>query len=45
MPDCVANAWKEIWQSKLSRAYEKDFEIYDEKSQDWNNAEVSIFIS
>ncbi len=45
MPDCVANAWREIWNSDLPRAYRKDFEIYDEKSHDWNNAEVTIFLS
>ena len=45
MPDCVANKWKEIWSSDISRAYQADFEIYDERSKDWNNAEVDIFIS
>jgi predicted transcriptional regulator YdeE len=45
MPDCVANSWKEIWSSQLNRAYQYDFEIYDERSKDWTNAEVEIFIS
>ena len=45
MPDCVANAWKEIWSSDIPRAYQSDFEVYDERSKDWNNAEVDIFIS
>jgi predicted transcriptional regulator YdeE len=45
MPDCVANAWKEIWSSGMPRAYQVDFEVYDEKSGDRNNAEVDIFIS
>ena len=45
MPDCVANAWKEIWSSDIPRAYQADFEVYDEKSRDWNNAEVTIFLS
>ena len=45
MPDCVANSWKDIWRSKTDRAYKYDFEIYDERSKDWSNAEVEIFVS
>jgi len=45
MPDCVSNAWRETWESDIHRAYRKDFEAYDEKSRDWKNAEVKIYIS
>ena len=45
MPDCVARTWGQIWSSDISRAYQTDFEIYGEKSKDWNNAEIDIFIS
>lgn len=45
MPDCVANSWKEIWTTDIPRAYRADFEIYDERSKDWKDAEVEIFIS
>lgn len=45
MPDCVANSWKDIWNSKIERAYKYDFEIYDKRSKDWSNAEVDIFVS
>lgn len=45
MPDCVADSWKDIWSSKTDRAYQYDFEIYDERSKDWSNAEVEIFVS
>ena len=45
MPDCIGNTWKEIWSSDLPRIYRTDFEVYDERSRDWNNAEVDIFIS
>lgn len=45
MPDCIVNAWKEIWQSDLYRAYNVDFEIYDERSKDWASAEVDIYVS
>ena len=45
MPDCVVNSWKEIWISNIDRGYQFDFEIYDERSKDWSNAEVEIFVA
>jgi len=45
MPNCVANTWKEIWNSDIRRTYKFDFEVYDEPSKDWNNAEVDFFLS
>lgn len=45
MPACVANSWRDIWGSEIDRAYTYDFEVYDERSKDWNNAEVEIFVS
>ena len=44
MPDCVANAWIDIWADNLDRTYWADFEIYGEKSKDWNSAEVEIYV-
>lgn len=45
MPDCIANTWKDIWKSGIQRAYLFDFEIYDERSKDWSDAEVDIYLS
>lgn len=45
MPDCITNSWKKIWSSNIARTYQFDFEIYDERSKDWSNAEVDIFVS
>ncbi len=45
MPDCVANAWINIWNTELPRAYAPDFECYDEQSGDWDNATVNIYLS
>lgn len=45
MPDCITNSWKRIWSSNIARTYKFDFEIYDERSKDWSNAEVDIFVS
>lgn len=45
MTGCITDAWKEIWNSELKRKFEFDFEVYDERSQDWSNAEVDIYIS
>lgn len=44
MPDCIASAWREVWNSGLPRAYRYDFEVYDERSKDWNDAEVELFV-
>ncbi len=45
MPACIGQAWQKIWESEIPRAYKADFEVYDERSADWNDAEVDIFIS
>ena len=45
MTGCVTETWKEIWTSDIKRNFGYDFEIYDERSQDWSNAEVDIYIS
>lgn len=45
MPDCIGNKWREIWESDIPRAYKADFEVYDERSQDWSDAEVDIYLS
>ena len=45
MPVCISEAWTSIWNSKMKRKFEYDFEVYDDRSKDWNDAEVDIFIS
>jgi predicted transcriptional regulator YdeE len=45
MPDCVADSWQLIWNADFPRAYQYDFEVYDNRSLDWQNAEVDIFLS
>lgn len=44
IPDCIGSTWHKIWKSDIIRAYKADFEVYDERSQDFDNAEVDIFI-
>ncbi len=44
MPDCIAQTWREIWNSKMARSYQYDFEVYDERSQNWEDAEVDIYL-
>lgn len=41
----VFNAWTEIWNSKITRAYTADFEVYGERAQNQNDAEVDIFLA
>ncbi len=45
LPDCVGEVWNEIWQSGIDRKYIADFDVYGEKSQNPQNAEVDIYVS
>ena len=45
MTGCVTDTWEEIWNSDTERKFGFDFEVYDERSQDWSNAEVDIYVS
>lgn len=41
----VFNEWTKIWNSNLDRTFTADFEVYGEKAQNPENAEVDIFIA
>ena len=41
----VFDEWIKIWNSNLARTFTTDFEVYGEKAQDPENAEVDIFIA
>ena len=41
----VVETWMQIWQSDLDRAFSVDYEIYDERAENLQNAEVDIFIA
>lgn len=43
--EAIINKWFEIWKSDIDRTFDTDFEVYDERSKDVQNAEVDIFIS
>lgn len=45
MTDCLVKAWKNIWTTKIPRKFGFDFEVYDERSHNWNDAEVDIYLS
>lgn len=45
MQGALANAWIKIWNANFSRRYTADFEVYGEKAQNPENAEVDIFIA
>lgn len=40
----VYNTWLDIWNQNLNRTYIADFEVYGERSQYVENAEVEIFV-
>ncbi len=41
----VYNAWLKIWNNDIPRAYTADFEVYGDKAQNPENAEIDIFIA
>ncbi|MCC9062391.1 GyrI-like domain-containing protein [Flavobacterium piscisymbiosum] len=41
----VFNKWLEIWNSDLDRSFTTDFEVYGEKTQNPEKAEVAIYIA
>lgn len=43
--EAVINTWFDIWKSDLDRSFQTDFEVYDERSRNIENAEVDIYIS
>ncbi len=45
IPECTASAWKTIGAANLDRALIVDFELYDERSADRDNAVIDIFLS
>jgi predicted transcriptional regulator YdeE len=45
LPDCVMDTWKYIWQSGVKRKYIADFDVYGEKAQNHQNAEVDTYLS
>jgi predicted transcriptional regulator YdeE len=48
LPKVVPGAWQKLWQleddGKLKRAYQTDFEIYDQRSRDPQNAQVDVYV-
>ena len=40
MKGAVINTWFNIWEASLNRTYKTDFEMYGEKAQNPNDAEV-----
>lgn len=45
MPNCITDSWKEVWTANLNRTYQFDFEVHDNRSKDWSNAEVNISVA
>lgn len=41
----VYNEWMKIWDSNLNRTFTADFEVYGEKAQNREDAEVPIYIA
>ncbi len=40
----VYETWKRIWATPLHRAFQTDFELYDERAADPQNTQMSIYV-
>jgi predicted transcriptional regulator YdeE len=45
MPESIVDTWGNIWDSKINRSYTFDFERYDERAHDPEDAIVDIYIA
>ena len=45
LPDCVLDTWETIWGLKFDRSYSADFDVYDPKTMNPENAEVKTYLS
>lgn len=45
MQGAVYNEWVKIWNSEMERTFTADFEVYDERSLNPENAEMDIFVA
>lgn len=44
MQGAIWQEWQNIWQSNIERTYHTDYEVYDERSENPQDAEVDIFV-
>ncbi|MBA4745673.1 MAG: effector binding domain-containing protein [Muricauda sp.] len=45
MTGCIIDAWNKIWNADIERKFGFDFEVYDERSENWDDAVVDIYVS
>ena len=45
LPESVGMTWNQIWQSAINRKYIADFDVYGQKAQNPNDAEVDTYVS
>jgi predicted transcriptional regulator YdeE len=45
LPDCVLDTWMHIWQASINRKYAADFDVYGEKAQNPDQAQVQTYLS
>lgn len=45
MTACITDAWNKIWNADIERKFDFDFEVYDERSKNWDDAMVDIYVS
>ena len=45
IPNAIIDTWQKIWDSKIGRTYTFDFERYDERSHNPDDAIIDIYIA
>src|SRR5262249_8899834 len=45
IPAIVIDVWKAIWSSSIKRRYHTDFEVYDGRARDRNDAQIDVYVS
>ena len=45
MPVMVINEWQKIWDIEIDRSYTTDYELYDQRAADPENAEIDIYVA
>ncbi len=45
LPECVMMTWTNIWHSDINRKCVADFDVYGQKAQNWEHAEVDTYVS
>ena len=44
-PECVANTWREIWETPIDRKYTADYDLYKAGASSFEETEVEVYLA